>query len=304
MSEGVFCDFVGVTFDRSSWPDVRQAIEPCLESIGAQVEMDDEGATLWRSGETGTVKAKRYGTVMSLGASGAACAVLRFANVFGNYLAAIASTPHNVTRLDASLDVVEDTPAIIDSLVAKSVSAEGLALTRKRVHPRDVTRLVARRHDGLDTGTCYIGSRKAEVRACVYDKQEERLVRGLPDIGPLTRYELRLKSGVGVTLRDVIEPTNVFWNFMSPGVLPSPADVQPWVSNALGFQVDWPELPLPAERLRRRVQASADAMALVRLADEVGPYGFAFLVGELRKLQASPAGVQGLAPAETAVTAH
>lgn len=300
----VFCDFVGVTFDRSNWPDVRRAIQPCLDTIGAQVEQDDDGvATLWRAGD-GTVKAKRYGPVMSLGASGAVCAALRFANVFGNYLAAIASAPHTVTRLDASLDVAQDTPAVIDALVAKSVTMEGLSLTRKRVHPRDVTRLVARRHDGLDTGTCYVGSRNAEVRACVYDKQEERLSRGLPDIGPLTRYELRLKSGVGVTLRDVWEPERVFWNFMSPGIFATQPNVEPWVSDALGFQVDWPELPLPAERLRRRVQASADAFALVRLADEVGPYGFAFLVSELRKLQGSHDGVKGLAPSDTASNVH
>ena len=303
MAEDVFCDFVGVTFDQSSWPDVRQGIEPCLQSIGAQVDYDDEGSTLWRSGD-GTIKAKRYGTVMSLGASGVACAALRFANVFGNYLAAIGATPHTVTRLDASRDVQEDTPPVIDAIVAKSVAPDGLSLTRKRVHPRDVTRLVARRHDGLDTGTCYVGSRNAEVRAAVYDKREERMTRGLADVGPLTRYELRLKSGVGVTLRDALEPTNVFWHFMSPAILPTPADVVPWVSNAIGFQVDWPSPPLPAERLRRRVQASADVAALLRLADEVGPYGFDFLVGELRKLQAKPDGVQGLAPADAASTAH
>lgn len=303
MAEGVFCDFVGVTFDNASWPDVRQAIEPCLQSVGAQVEQDEEGAVLWRTGE-GTFKAKRYGPVMSLGASGLACAALRLANVFGNYLAAIGATPHNVTRLDASRDVVEDTPPVIDGIVAKSVSSDGIALTRKRIHPRDVTRLVARRHDGLDTGTCYVGSRNAEVRAAVYDKREERMSRGLPDIGPLTRYELRLKSGAGVTLRDALDPTNVFWHFMSPAILPPPANVTPWVSNAIGFQVDWPSPPLPAERLRRRLHASADVAALLRLAEEVGPYGFDLMVGELRKLQAKPAGVQGLAPAETAPNVH
>ena len=40
MTEGVFADFVGVSFDRSSWPDVRQAIEPSLQVIGAQVDYD------------------------------------------------------------------------------------------------------------------------------------------------------------------------------------------------------------------------------------------------------------------------
>lgn len=284
MTEGVFADFVGVSFDRSSWPDVRQAIEPSLQVIGAQVDYDQGEEVLWRAGD-GTVKSKRYGPVVSVGASGVVCAALRFAGVFGNYLAALGSVPHNVTRLDAALDVRADTPAVIDSIVAKSVSMDGLALTRKRVHPRDVTRLLARRHDGKDTGTCYVGSRNAEVRAAVYDKQEERLSRGLPDVGPLTRYELRLKSGVGATLRDVLEPERVFWHFMSPGIFRTQPNVEPWESGALGFKVDWPDVPLPAERLRRRVEASADARALVALAEEVGPYGFAFLVGELGKLR-------------------
>lgn len=303
MAEDVFCDFVGVTFDQSSWPDVRQAIEPCLQSIGAQVDYDEDGSTLWRSGD-GTIKAKRYGTVMSLGASGVACAALRFANVFGNYLAAIGSSPHTVTRLDASRDVPEDTPPVIDAIVAKSVAPDGLSLTRKRVNPRDVTRLVARRHDGLDTGTCYVGSRNAEVRAAVYDKREERMTRGLADIGPLTRYELRLKSGVGVTLRDALEPTNVFWHFMSPAILPTPADAVPWVSNAIGFQVDWPSPPLPAERLRRRVQSSAEVAALLRLADEVGPLGFQFLVSELRRVRSVKDEKLGPDSAPTAPNVH
>ena len=238
MDSEVFCDFVGVTFDQVHWPEVRQGIEPCLQSIGAFVEFEDDKSALWRSGD-GTVKAKRYGSVMSLGASGVACGALRLAAVFGNYLAAIGTVPHNVTRLDASRDVVEDTPPVLDRIVEKSSSAEGLALSRKRVSPRDVTRLVARRPDGLDTGTCYVGSRNAEVRAAIYDKREERLSRGLIDVGPLTRYELRLKSGVGVTLRDALEPEKVFWHFMSPAIFATQPNVEPWVSHAVGFKVDW-----------------------------------------------------------------
>jgi len=304
MSEGVFCDFLGVTFPREEWDNVRQGIGPCLDTIGAQVEYDEPDSTLWRAGD-GTVKAKRYGAVMSLGASGLVTAALRFGNVFGNYLAAIGASPHTVTRLDASRDVVEDTPPAIDRIVEQASSAEGLSLTRKRVQPKHVTRLVARREDGLDTGTCYVGSRTADVRMAVYDKRVERMTRGLPDIGPLTRYELRLTSGAGLTLRDALDPTNVFWHFMPEALMAPPADVVPWVSHAIGFRVDWPALPPPAVRLRTRVHASADVAALLALATEVGPYGFDLLVQELRKLAtAVPLGVQGPAPAETASIAH
>jgi hypothetical protein len=243
---------------------------------------------------------------MALGATGVVTAALRFANVFGNYLAAIATVPHTVTRLDASRDVVEDTPPVIARIVEQASSPAGLSLTRKRVAPRHVTRLVVRREDGLDTGTCYVGSRNADVRMAVYDKRVERMSRGLADVGPLTRYELRLTSGAGLTLRDAFDPTNVFWHFMPESLMSHPSDVVPWVSYALGFQVDWPAPPLSSERLKRRVQSSADVAALLRLADEVGPYGFDFLVAQLRVLRPSvkfePAatGVQGLAPADTA----
>lgn len=285
----VFADFVGVTFPVEEWADVRGEVGPLLDTLGASVEVDEPGSVLWRSGDTGTVKAKRYGAVMSLSASGSMLAGMRTAKLLGSYLSAIAAKPHTVTRLDASLDVPEPTAPVIARVVAKASSDDGLRLTRKRIDPRHVTRLVTRLSNGDDTGTCYAGSKSAEVRLCVYDKRLERLERKLSDVGPLTRYELRLKSQVGVTLRDVMEPAGVFWHHVAPDVLERPAGLPEWVPNGEGFVIARAELPTPLERLRRRVQASADAHALAKLADEVGPYGFPLLLKELRSLV--PAGV-------------
>lgn len=283
MSE-VFSDFVGVTFPMDDWQDVRDDVAPILDTLGASVEVDDPGTVLWRAGDTGTVKAKRYGAVMSLSASGAVLAGLRAARMLGAYLSAVAAKPHTVTRLDASMDVPEPTAPVISKLVDKASSPEGLRLTRKRVDPRNVTRLVHRSEDGSDTGTCYVGSQSAEVRLCVYDKRQERLSRKLSDVGPLTRYEVRLKSQVGVTLRDVMEPSAVFWHHIAPDVLPAPPGTPSWSPHAEGFVVARAALPTAYERLRRRVQASPEAAALARLAVEVGPYGFAVLEKELRAL--------------------
>lgn len=280
----VICDFLSVTVPRERWSEVREGIVGPLDAVGASVDYDEgEDGALWRVGD-GTVKAKRYGPVVSLGASGAVLAGLRALGAFGAYLSAIGAVPHKVTRLDAAHDVSEDTPPVLDRLVAKAASDAGLSLTRKRVLSRHVTRLVARREDGQDTGTCYIGSRNAEVRAAIYDKREERLGRGLADVGPLTRYELRLKSGVGATLHDAMDPEALFWHYMSPGVLDRPEGVREWVSNAEGFAVEWGDKPLPAALLVRRVQASADIADVVARARGLGPRGFDFLVGELRKL--------------------
>jgi hypothetical protein len=295
----VFCDFLSVTFSCGDWDQVKEAIAPALDSVGAQVEMDSEDGTLWRSGD-GTVRAKRYRQVMSLGASGSMLAALRFAGAFGAYLTALGSVPHRVTRLDASKDIVTPTAPVIASLVDRASTPDGVKLTRKRVGPSEVTRLVSRQPDGSDSGTVYLGGPSAEVRACVYDKRLERMKNGLCDVGPLTRYELRLKSQVGMTLRDAYDPEVLFWHFMAPDVLPAPGPVVEWIPQADGFAIDWPPHPSPLARLQRRVDTSDEVAALLRLANEVGPYGFGMLVAALERRHK---GVTGQAPSETASNA-
>lgn len=295
MSE-VFADFVGVTFLVGEWPEVREQIQPALDVVSASCEHDEgDNGALWRAGD-GTVKAKRYGPVMMLGASGAILAGLRLAGMLGQYLDAVASRPHTVTRLDASLDVREPTAPVIARIVERVSSPEGLSLTRKRVSSQHVTRLVTRGDDGQDTGTVYVGSRAAEVRLCVYDKRMERMARKLPDVGPLTRYELRLKSHVGLTLRDVWSPSSVFWHFVAPDVLPRPDGVPAWQPHGEPFAIPRRDVPLPAQRLVALVQRSPEARRLAQLAHEVGPYGFSLLLSELQRLV--PAGHGDREPAQ------
>lgn len=289
MDEGVFCDYVQVTVPTGSWRDTREAVQPVLDAVGMSIEVDDEraGRVLWRSGD-GTVSAKRIGGVVALGASGSVLAGLRMAGLLHRYLAELGSQPHRVTRLDATLDVAERTAPVIERLANAVVSSDGVALSRKRVSPRHCTRYVTRTAQGDDTGTLYLGSAQADVRLCLYDKQQERIDKGLPDVGhPLTRYELRLRGGTGITLRDAAAPASVFWHYMAPAILPRPAGVAEWDAHGSGFALELADVPLPAARLVRRVQASAEAAALVRLADEAGPYGFALLCTELRKLVAT-----------------
>lgn len=294
-----FCDYLGVTVSVEDWEAVRAGISPALDSVGASVDYDAADGTLWRAGD-GTVRAKRIGPVVSLGASGTVLAAMRVAKSFRGYLSALGAVRHRVTRLDASRDEVADTAPIIARLVDRASSPEGLALTRKRVSPRNVTRLLSRGVGGVDTGTCYVGSKSAEVRACVYDKRQERIDKGLCDVGPLTRYELRLKSQVGASLRDADDPTAVFWHFMAPDILPRPDGVPDWSPHGEGFEVDWPDKPLPAARAQRRVQASADLRDLCRLVNEPMGGGIEFLLGEIRRLHDSRVWAQ---PTETALGA-
>ncbi len=296
-----FCDFVGVTVPAECWSQLRGDISAEFDAIGMYVEIDQERAVLWRSSDArGTVNAKRVGQVWAIGVSGSVCAGLRLAGRFNAYLAAIGTRPHRVTRIDASMDVPTDAAPIVASIAASGRRGE-LSLTRKRILPSQVETHIGTRADGVESGTVYCGSKLADVRMVVYDKQHERMHKWkLPDCGPLTRYEIRVRSGVGISLRDAAEPASLFWHFAAPSFLPSPAGQNGWLPAGEGFHLDKPQ-PLPAaQRLRRRVRDSVEVAALLRLAVESGPYGFSLLVSEMRSLLPAGTGVQGLAPAVTA----
>jgi hypothetical protein len=304
MSEP-FCDFVGVTVPHNCWADLRSDIAAEFDSIGMHVELDQERAVLWRSADArGTVNAKRVGQVWAIGVSGSVCAGLRLAGRFNAYLASIGTRPHRVTRLDASVDLPVDAAPIVAAVAAAGRRGE-LSLTRKRIKPSQVETHIGTRADGAESGTVYCGSKAADVRMVVYDKQHERMHRWkLPDCGPLTRYELRVRGGVGVSLRDAAEPAALFWHFVAPDFLPSPSGALGWSPTGEGFHLDKPPAVPPGERLRRRVQDSVEVAALLRLAVEAGPHGFSLLVSEMRKLLPAGGGVQGLAPAVAASPVH
>ena len=285
MSE-VFCDHLSVTTPLDEWESIRQDLAPVFDSIGAALEYDSEGDTLWRAG-TGTCKAKRYGLVTLLSATGAFLAGLRAAEMFGSYLATLGSRPHSVTRLDASLDVKQDAAPVIAALVGKVSSETGLRVTRKRVRPADCSRFVHRREDGQDTGTVYLGPKDADVRPCIYDKRQERLDKGLCDVGPLTRYECRIRKGMSPTLADAYGPAAIFWRFMGD-VLPVPANAPTWSPSDTGFVLPVRIPDNAAQRLVRRLDASTDLRDMIRLAREVGPFGLSFLQSRIAALYGHP----------------
>lgn len=293
----VFCDHLTFSTPVDEWESFRLAASPLFDTIGAQVEYETDRATLWRAG-SGTCRAERKGLVMVVSATGAFLAGLRCARLFREYLSTISVRPHRVTRLDASLDRAEDTAPVLADLVRKVSSPDGLHVTRKRVKPGSCTRYVTQRADGLDTGSVYLGPVNADVRPVVYDKRKERTDAGLPDVGPLTRYECRVRSGVGPSLYDADRPAALFWHFMGD-VLPVPVDAPAWSSHAEGFVLVRSPPPLPAARLLRRLDASADLLAIVRLAVQVGPSGLALLQSEIAKLYRWAERGAGVPPAAT-----
>lgn len=286
---GPFADYLSLTSPVEYTDSLIGDVMPVLDAAGGAVEFGDEFSSTVRLGATGTVVFKRRHGVLCVSASGDALGALRSSSLYGEYLAALSPHPHRVTRLDATLDVVADAPLLIRSLW-RSASAGRIALSHKRVPGVNCSKFISPGAiDGRDTGSIYIGSSTAEVRACVYDKRNQVFLRTAEDIGPLTRYEMRYRSGVGCCLADAWDPTGVFWRYAAPGLLVAPEGVQPWVPRAEGFEMSERQTFTAAELMDRKLDASPDVRRLLELAEQVGPLGVDLLCQRLRRMAAQGA---------------
>lgn len=289
-TDAVFCDDLRVTIPDGCWHEAESDLRSVLDVLGAQTEFKAHDRTGWRL-EDGTARSQKCGRVWSFSASGKLLAGLRAADLLGQFLAALATGPHRVTGIHCTIDRKEPTPPVIERLLKAAESEQGLRVSRKAVSPQAIQRHVVRNAAGVDTGTAYFGKRFAEVRAVVYDKRQELIDRGNPDLGhDLTRYELRLRSQVGATLGDAMYPAPLFWHYMAPDVLTAPDGVPPWVANAMGYELEPLRISSFAERLQSRVYASDDLADILRLAHQVEG-GFDLLVSMLRARFATSAPV-------------
>lgn len=275
----VFCDRLQVTMDRMAWRTMRSSLLPLLDSMGCTAKVDDPGAEsgYWVEPEGGSFSAKPKGRVVAIGASGRGLAKLRACGMLGEFLRRLSGEPHRVTVVDVTMDVERDAPAVLAQLYRTAI-AGGLRLTRKSLRARDVLRIMSPRElDGVETGTVYLGSRQAEVRMRVYDKQAERLFHGV-DRGPGVRYEVTVRNGLP-SLRDVYVPAPLFWHH-AQNVLERPVGVAEWVVGSMGLELPRVEQGDALDLLRRKIQWSPDIRRMVELADSL-PNGRARLLGEL-----------------------
>jgi len=280
-----FCDFLSATFARSDDAAVLSQLVPVIDAAGGYLDSAAVGASLYRV-DLGTIRAALSHGVFSVGVSGVALSVLRQTGLVGDFLAAMGGFPHRVTGLHATLDIPNDAGPVVAAVAAQG--RRGLiALSRKAVAAADVVTYLGLDAFGALSGSVYVGSPKAEVRATVYDKRKERMDKGFPDPGPLVRYELRCRSKVGATLRDAYDPERLFYHFCAPDLLTRPQGVQPWAAHGEGFALEKRTVFTPAELLSRRLAASGDVQRLLDLAAEVGPHGMDYLVSQLRKLAAT-----------------
>ena len=295
----VFADDFRCSMPAQVWGDLRSHLDGVSGDAGFLPDIENDRVHQLRL-DGGTVKSELTRGLRVVSCSGQALARLRSVGLLGEFLGVIVGNPHRVTGLHATLDRREPTPPVLARLLARSESEDGLRAGRKRIPVSSLERHLRRRPDGLDTGTIYCGGKHAEIRPTVYDKREERLSRGMPDLGyDLTRYELRLRSGVKMTLGDVLGPAGVFWHYMAPDFLDRPVDAPVWSAGAEGFCYDRPDPPLPAVRLLRAAEGSGELRQLVRLAGAF-PGGLDYLMTLVRRLDHDgslapiPAGVDGL----------
>jgi len=281
-----FCDWLSASSPLESTVAYLDALQPVLDAGGfsyEDIDPDDKRPRLYRCASGGSVRLfPRHGVVV-VSASGQAASHLRNQGLWGEYLLALSSRPHRVTTLHATVEVATDAVPLIGRLVRRAHAGK-ICFCRKAVAPSSVTQILSPGIDGRVTGTLYLGSSQADVRGVVYDKRQERIAKGCADPGPLLRYEMRLKSGCGVTLRDAYDPTAVFFHYASPTLFARPRSVQDWISHAEGFTLPDRTTFTPVELMVRKLESSPDVARLVELAVESGPYGDDVLLGRLRDL--------------------
>lgn len=287
-----FADWLDLTYPLESAPDVEAVILPRLAEAFAVRESatcyripafrrfapgaDAVGVWVEPRRKLPTIHVERLRSVGRFSISGQACEALRALDVWAPLLADVSQHPHRVTRLDPSLDLPIPGPDVLPLVRAAAESGE-LLLGRKRVRSLEVKNRDELDRRGCRTGSVRLRSRSAEISLLVYDKRHEREEAGLPDCGPLTRFELTVKA-VGCTLRDACMPAGVFWNYAHT-VVERPQGAPDWSGAGEGF--DLPPAPPPDywRILQRRVDDWVELRQLCEVADKLGAYGRRMLLG-------------------------
>lgn len=277
----VICDFVRVTVPPGDVDSVMSDISPCLDAIGASA--DSQGS--YRVG-TGVFSQKVSHGVGVFSASGQILAELRAHGLLSQFLMSFSSSPHKVTRVDAAMDVPIYAPDAVRSVYFLAHN-EKISLSRKVVKRRNVSKhfspVLYEESSSRETGSVYCGGPKAEVRAVIYDKRQEILVKRGFDIGEhRTRVECRVSSGMSPSLRDVFEPAPMFHHFMSPCLVNAPDPPVAWVSSGGSFSLNRaPVLPFP--RLRSIVDGSRDFERVFAIASSLGEPGLLMALSFIEK---------------------
>lgn len=236
-----YCDKMTATLDASEFVRCGQEFHEIAESMGGKTDIHELGirSVRFRDGEQILVQQNRNLTRVTL--NGRAIASLRILGRFAEALGVIGAAPHRVTQIHAKVDVFGDNlPEQLArySDLALSVGIHGIEPVKSRA-------MLEVRPDGQIAKNTYVGTRKAELQRCVYDKRLEKSVRGYAEFDKSPdelSVELRVQKGVrraGLSLRDAYDVRPMFWEYMADCPIVGaykPTDAPVWSSTGSGFE--------------------------------------------------------------------
>jgi len=278
----IFTDFLSVTFNPDHFEEQELIIFLC--SCGYHLDKSQESVLKFQfelDPLRGFCGLKKTSSWVRFTASGKALDYLRKLGQYENLLFHLSTFPHTVTRIDATIDVPRDFPAVLRAIKRQykdgsvKLGRQGLKVT---------TTLSKRDSDGLNSGTLYIGGRRNQVYAKIYDKTLEMFDRFKITLPTTTRYEISFRSTVGITLKDAHDPTSLFWMYGEQLLLKKPKGVSEWVSGGeyIGWRKDMNEV-LPYDKLRRSIEESQALNSWKVVADSMGANGRQVLLNLLVK---------------------
>lgn len=276
----VFCDKFTVTTPHDNQLFIVENFEVFMDSFLA--ERTNESC--FRSSSNGTLTWARKGSITWFTTSGSFLADLRASRMLNEFLCCFTSHPdnplidHAVSRMDVTVDEYAYAPTRVNE--AYRLGLQGaIQFTRKAIKPSQVKKnfgVCLYDDSGLDTGTVYLGARKAVFKSKIYDKRQQMLeVKGvvIPDT---LRHEATATRAMGISLHDVATPTALFYHCYPSVLLSTPEGVPAYAPSAYGYTIER-KSKLPAQALKQRVNGSHEVAALLRLASASGEHGMDYL---------------------------
>lgn len=270
-ASAVFCDYLRVSFHPEEHP--LDEVEMWLLEHGFFCSSSPDGSSSLEVAQwvfpmlpdpVGLIRLERRKSYALVSLSGAILAHLRQHRLLEAFCSELASHPHKVTRLDATLDFFADGAVVMSELRDSLAGFSDFPLYRNRL---PLTYFLSpRESDGRETGTLYFGYRsRARITARIYDKQAQLASRGLVS-PPVVRVEITRCEGA--TLRDACLPDAIFWD-VAQSIITPPDFVEDWVPvDFLPRKESRPEL-LPYQVLSRGVDADLHLAKLIAYADSV-----------------------------------
>lgn len=264
-----FCDYLNITSPKINQEAILNLIKPFLDVIGC---LEQVTGLFSCAGGFGMFKTYVRGSVCVFSASAGVLDVFRKLNMYDEYLAIFYDFEHRVSMLHATVDYRIDSPELLDVIYQLGSSGQ-ISLTRKSIDQKNVSRLIGKNLDGIDTGTVYLGKRQnSDVWAKAYDKRQERIQKGFSDPGPTLRIEIAVQSDVGATIRDASNPFNLFYHFAQRSLVTAPPAFTGWEPHGTGFNIERQKLDLTTwQRLWGIIENSTDFKRVIDLA--VADYG-------------------------------